>query len=144
MEFGWLNVFGAGIVILMLVPNVVYALRHREEENLCTNKLMNLVEQIGRYGCIVLMWFPLMVWKFGFASKTAMIVYSLGNGLLLLVYWIVFFFYMQEQIRGRAVALAVIPACIFLLSGISLGHWLLVCFAVLFAIGHVYVTLSNC
>ena len=144
MEFGWLNVFGAGIVILMLVPNVVYALRHREEENLCSNKLMNLVEQIGRYGCIVLMWFPLMVWKFGFASKTAMIVYSLGNGLLLLVYWIVFFFYMQEQIRGRAVALAVIPACIFLLSGISLGHWLLVCFAVLFAIGHVYVTLSNC
>ncbi len=143
MEFGWLNVFGAGIVILMLAPNVVYALRHRDEENLCTNKLMNLVEQIGRYACIVLMWFPLMVWKFGFSNKIAMITYFFGNGVLLLAYWIVFLLYMKEQSRDRAVALAVIPACIFLISGISLGHWLLVCFAVLFAIGHIYVTIRN-
>ena len=40
-------------------------------------------------------------------------------------------------------ALAVLPSCIFLLSGILLRHWLLVGFAVLFAIGHIYVTLKN-
>ncbi len=143
MEFGWLNIFGACIVVLMLVPNIVYALRNKGEGNLCKNKFMNLVEQIGRYACIVLMWFPLMVWKFGFASKIAMISYFMSNGLLLLIYWIVFFIYMKEKSRGRAFALAIVPSFIFLLSGILLGHWLLVCFAVLFAIGHIYVTIQN-
>ena len=61
MEFGWLNIFGACIVVLMLVPNIIYAIGNKGEVNHCTNKLMNLVEQIGRYACIVLMWFPLMV-----------------------------------------------------------------------------------
>ena len=143
MEFGWLNIFGACIVVLMLVPNIIYAIGNKGEVNHCTNKLMNLVEQIGRYACIVLMWFPLMVWKFGFASKIAMMSYFLGNGLLLLIYWIVFFIFMKGKSRGRALVLAIVPSCIFLLSGILLGHWLLVCFAVLFAFGHAYVTIKN-
>ena len=41
MEFGWINVFGAIIVILMLIPNIVYALRHKGERNLCQNRFMN-------------------------------------------------------------------------------------------------------
>ncbi len=143
MEFGWLNVFGACIVALMLVPNIVYALRNKGERNLCKNRLMNILEQIGRYACIVLMWLPLMVWEFGFASKTAMILYFLCNGSLLLVYWIVFFFYMSEKTKGRALALAIVPSFIFLFSGILLRHWLLVAFSVVFAIGHIYVTMKN-
>ena len=69
MEFGWINLFGGVLVLLMLIPNIVYALKNREEQNLCTNRLMNLAEQVGRYGCIVLMWLPLLVWKFGFWGK---------------------------------------------------------------------------
>ena len=68
MSFGWINVFGTIIVVLMLVPNVVYALKNRGEENRCTNRWMNLLEQIGRYGCIAFMWFPLLVGKFSFRS----------------------------------------------------------------------------
>ncbi len=143
MEFGWLNVFGACIVVLMLVPNIVYALRHKNVGNLCTNSFMNIIEQVGRYACIMLMWLPLMVCKFGFASKIAMVIYFLGNGLLLLVYWIVFFFYMKGKTRGRAIALATVPSCMFLLSGLMLRHWLLVGFSALFAIGHIYVTIQN-
>lgn len=102
MEFGWLNIFGAFIVVLMLVPNIIYAIGNKGEVNHCTNKLMNLVEQIGRYACIVLMWFPLMVYMFGFTSKIAMISYFLGNGLLLLIYWIVFFIFIKGKSRGKA------------------------------------------
>ena len=29
MEFGWINVFGAIIVTLMLIPNIVYAIKNR-------------------------------------------------------------------------------------------------------------------
>ena len=143
MEFGWINVFGAVIVILMLIPNIVYAIKNKGEKNLCTNRFMNAIEQIGRYACIVLMWLPILVWEFGFASVFEMLLYAAGNALLLAAYWIVFAIYMKRRSAGLALALAIIPACIFLLSGILLRHWLLVGFAVLFAVGHIYVTEKN-
>ena len=65
MEFGWINLFGAAIVIVMMLPNILYAVKFPNAENKCSNPIMNVIEQIGRYGCIVLMWFPILVWKFG-------------------------------------------------------------------------------
>ena len=143
MSFGWINVFGAIIVVLMLVPNVVYALKNRGEENRCTNRWMNLLEQIGRYGCIAFMWFPLLVGKFSFRSVPEMTLYLGGNGALLAVYWFVYARYLRERTRRRALTLAVVPACIFHMSGLLLRHWLLVVFALFFAVGHIYVTTQN-
>lgn len=143
MEFGWINLFGGIIVLLMLIPNIVYALKNREERNLCTNRVMNVVEQAGRYGCIVWMWLPLLVWKFGFRSAPEMLLYFLGNGVLLVAYWLVFARYMRKKTAKRALVLAILPACIFLLSGLLLRHWLLVGFGLLFAVGHIYVTTIN-
>ena len=143
MEFGWINLFGGIIVILMLIPNIVYALQNRDKQSLCANKLMNILEQAGRYGCIVLMWLPLLVWKFGFKSVPEMLLYFVGNGALLLAYWLVYAQYLKQRTARRALALAVIPACIFLLSGLLLRHWLLAGFALLFAVGHIYVTAMN-
>ncbi|MBR5064962.1 MAG: hypothetical protein IKX09_01785 [Oscillospiraceae bacterium] len=143
MEFGWISVFGAVIVILMLIPNIVYALRNPGEKNNCTSKIMNAIEQIGRYACIVLMWLPLLVWKFGFPSVFEMLLYLFGNGLLLVLYWAVYAAFLKRKTGKRALALAVIPACIFLMSGLLLRHWLLVVSAVLFGVGHIYVTRKN-
>ena len=143
MEFGWINVFGAAIVILMLVPNIIYALKNKDEKNLCSSTLINVMEQIGRYACIILMWLPLLVWEFGFASVAGMIIYLVGNAILLAAYWIVFARYMKKKDKNLALTLAILPTCIFLLSGLVLRHWLLAGFAVLFGIGHIYVTLKN-
>ena len=46
-------------------------------------RLINVTEQVGRYGCIVLMWLPLLVWEFGFAGVGEMLLYFGGNGVLL-------------------------------------------------------------
>lgn len=143
MEFGWINVFGAVIVVFLMIPNIVYALRNKTGKNLCTNKYMNLMEQIGRYACIVLMWLPLSVWKFDFASVFEMLLYLAGNGIFLGAYWFVFILYLKKKNANRALILAVLPTCIFLLSGLLLRHWLLVGFSILFAIGHIYVTQKN-
>lgn len=143
MEFGWINLFGAVIVILMLIPNIVYAVKNKSEQNLCTNRFMNVIEQLGRYACIVLMWFPLLVWRFDFESKLDMILYLAGNGIFLAVYWIVFARYLKEKNAKRALILAILPSGIFLMSGLLLRHWLLTGFAVLFAVGHIYVTEKN-
>ena len=104
---------------------------------------MNVIEQIGRYACIVLMWLPLPVKKFGFASVLEMALYMACNGMLLAVYWVVFAVYMKRKTARLALTLAVIPACIFLISGILLRHWLPAGFAVLLAVGHLYVTHEN-
>ena len=143
MEFGWINVFGAVFVVLMLIPNIIYAINNAGERNLCKNLFMNLTEQIGRYACIVLMWLPLLVWKFGFTSVFEMVLYIVGNGALLTAYWILFAVYMKRKALWLALVLAILPACIFLLSGILLRHWLLVGFAVMFTVGHFYVTKKN-
>ena len=143
MEFGWINIFGAVIVIVMLIPNIVYAIKNKGEKNYCTNLFMNIIEQIGRYACIALMWLPLLVWKFGFASVLEMILYLTCNGIFLAVYWITFAIYMNRKSLQLALVLAIVPACIFIFSGILLRHWLLAGFAILFAVGHIYVTYKN-
>lgn len=143
MKFGWINAFGGGIVVLMLIPNIVYAVKNKDEKNLCTNKLMNIIEQAGRYACIVLMWLPLLVWEFGFNSVNDMLIYVLANSVLVVSYWLVFAKYLKEKTKITAVVLAVIPSLIFILSGLILRHWLLLAAAVLFAVGHIYVTYQN-
>ncbi|MBQ9814162.1 MAG: hypothetical protein IJM53_00560 [Lachnospiraceae bacterium] len=143
MRFGWINIFGACIVVIMLIPNIIYSIRNKNEQNLCTNRFMNVLEQVGRYACIILMWLPLLVWKFGFASVFEMALYLLCNGVLITAYIVIFIIYLRRKSHALALILAVLPSCIFLLSGLLLRHWLLVGFAVVFAIGHIYVTVKN-
>lgn len=126
----------------MLIPNIFFAIKNIDEKNLCTNRFMNVIEQIGRYACIVLMWLPLLVREFDFPSTAGFIVYLVGNGALIAAYRILFIYYDRKSVK-LALALAIIPSCIFLLSGITLRHWLLAAAAVLFAVGHVFVTYDN-
>ena len=57
--------------------------------------------------------------------------------------YITFAFYLKRKTGKRALALAVLPACIFLLSGLLLHHWLLAAFALLFGAAHIYVVKKN-
>ena len=43
MEFGPINLAGGILVALILVPNIIYALRNPGAENKCTNQWMNLM-----------------------------------------------------------------------------------------------------
>lgn len=143
MQFGWINLFGALIVVLMLIPNIIFALKYKDVENKCKHGFMNCMEQVGRYACMVLMWLPLAVWKFSFRSVAGMLMYLFGNGILLLAYLVTWVFYFKKPARRRALALAILPAVIFLISGVLLRHWLLFIAAVLFGGGHIYVTKEN-
>ncbi len=139
MKFGWINIFGAVIVIVMMIPNIVFAVKYKGEKNECSNRFMTAAEQIGRYACIILMWLPLPAGEFGFAHVSGMLVYLFGNACLLTAYLAVFARYMKKRSAGPALAAAILPACVFLLSGLTLRRWLLTGAALLFAAGHVYV-----
>ncbi|MDD3429607.1 MAG: hypothetical protein PHG02_06350 [Oscillospiraceae bacterium] len=143
MEFNWINFFGLGIVSVMMIPNIFYAVKYPTAKNKCKNKIINAVEQIGRYGAFALMFFPLGVWKFKFFSATDFLVYVFANVSLLLIYLLAWVFYFGKATLPKALVLAVVPCGIFFLSGVMLKHWLLVAASLLFAVGHIYITYKN-
>ena len=141
MEFGWINLFGAGIIVLIMIPNIIYATGQKQDETqIEVPRGLSACEQVGRYGCIILMWLPLLVWKFGFGSVEVFLIYLIGNGALLLCYYLSWMLYSRKKTLSVAMALAIIPTAIFLLSGILLQHWLLVAFAILFGACHCTIT----
>lgn len=140
---GWLNVFGLVMVILLLVPNIIYAVKFRDTQNLCKNKVMNILEQIGRYSSMFLMVFNLGIVEFGFSSINAFLVYYFGSIMFILVYWIIWIIFFVKQSMWNRMALAIIPMLLFLLIGCTLRHVLLIVTGILFGVGHIYVTYVN-
>lgn len=134
-----MNILGLIIVVLLLVPNIIYAVRNRNQSNRCTNIFMNIAEQIGRYACMFLMVFT----EFWYKSTGAFVIYIFGNAILMCAYWVIWILYFRQQTWFKQIGLALIPAFIFLLSGITMRHYLLVVFAVLFGISHFYVASKN-
>lgn len=140
---GWLNLFGLILVILLLIPNIIYAVQNREQKNLCRNTLMNNLEQIGRYVCMFLMVFHIGIAEYGFASVAAFLIYGFGNGILILAYWITWGLYFRRRSFKKQMALAILPTCIFLLCGVTMQHYLLILFGGIFGLSHIYVTAKN-
>lgn len=139
----WINVWGIAIIVIILIPNIAYAISHKGQKNLCKNKLMNIIEQVGRYACIIFMIFDVGKDGFGFYSPEAFGVYLVGNIMLLIAYLAFWCLYFIAWGYNRAMMLAVIPSAIFLLCGITLQNWLLIASAVIFSVGHIYVTHDN-
>jgi len=139
----WLNIFGLIIVILIMLPNIIYAIKFHGIDNKCKSNIMNIVEQIGRYSSMFFIIFNIGLVEYGFSSVEAFVIYFVGNTMLLIVYWIIWILYFINKTLWKSMALAIIPTAIFLLSGIASRHYLLVISAIIFGIGHVYVTYQN-
>lgn len=141
MIFSIFNLFCAGIVVLLLIPNLIYALRHRGGGISSSNRAINLLEQIGRFGCMIFMVVPLGVkgGGLGFYSVEGLIIWGVGIMLLLLAYYACWAFFAWRPGRRLALALAVIPCGVFLLSAVLLRHWVLAVFAGIFTGTHLYI-----
>ena len=143
-NFGWLNGAGLIIIILLLIPNIIYALKGRNPAGRYSgSKVMCVLEQTGRYASMFFMVFHIGIGESGFCSAGAILFYGIGNSVLLLLYWIVWMLYFCEHTFRKEVALAIIPVCIFVLSGVTSGNILLVAGGVIFDIGHLYVICQN-
>ena len=138
-----LNLFGLILVVLLLVPNIIYAIKNKGQENQCQNRVMNILEQIGRYSCMFLMVFNVGIAEFGFGSKEAFLIYLFGNVILMLAYQITWVLYFISESYPKQMVLAILPTLLFLLNGFTMRHWLLVVFAIIFGVSHIYVTNKN-
>lgn len=140
MPSGWLSLSGGAIVAAMLLPNLLDAARGRGGENLCKNRWMNALEQIGRYGSMLFMVWPV---GGGFGSKAAWVAWTVLCLLLTAGYLIVWIPYFRHPARPLALALAILPSLIFILRGAFLRCVPLALCGALFAVGHIDVTDQN-
>ena len=141
MLFGMFNLWCAGIVLLLLIPNIIYAVRCKGGGISSSNPAINALEQIGRFGCMIFMVVPLGVkgGEFGFYSWEELIIWGFGTMLLLAVYYICWAFYAWRPGRKLELALAILPCLVFLLSAVTLRHWVLAVFTGIFAGAHLYI-----
>ena len=143
MQFGWINVVNAFAVVFLIAVNLICARKGIADSWKSRRKVVNVFEQIGRYGCMALMILPLTAgWEFGFSSEWRMVAWLLLTVALLVAYAVL---WACKRRGGKAVlyALAIVPVCLFLLNGVLLGHWLLAAFAVLFGACHLCIVHEN-
>ncbi len=162
LSYSWISIWGIFIVVLILIPNIIYALIkskkdndkkeiHKDQKNhkkqlnnkaddLLLSKAIRILEQIGRYGCMILMIFNIGIAEFGFPSVYAFLMYFVGNIVLILAYWITWMMFFHTETEKKAMALTIIPTCLFILNGITMRHYLLIICAIIFGITHIYVT----
>ncbi len=135
-------VYGLVIVLIILVPNVVFALCNKDGfENNWHNKAVEILEQVGRFGCMIFMF--IVIPEISFSSDESFALYIIVNMALLLLYcllWIVFF---KKDNMAKAVFLSVIPSVIFLFSGIISFNIPLIIAAVIFSPCHILISVKN-
>lgn len=143
MEFNWINLFNAITIILILIPNIIFAIKNKGSQVERAARLVCVIEQIFRYACMILMILPIFTWEFGFSPLEFMFSYLIGNVILLILYFIFWGLYFKRNTISRALALAIIPVLIFANTAISVKHWALLAAAIVFGACHIYITYQN-
>lgn len=129
---------------VILIPNMIFAAKCPEGfENAWQNKTVELLEQIGRFGCFGFMIVHIPGTWFGFPSDEAFAVYLLANTLLIGCYCLIWMICFRKNSLFRALALSILPSLVFLLSGILSRSPLLILSALLFAPCHILLSYKN-
>lgn len=140
----WFNVFGLCFMAVIMIPNIIFALKCKDGfENEWKNKTVEVMEQIGRFGCFGFMIFNVPGTCFGWRSDEAFAVYLIVNTVLVLLYCLIWIVCFKKNSVFRAIALSVIPSVIFLFSGIISRSVLLIVSAVIFAPCHITISYKN-
>lgn len=140
----WFNYYGLIIMAIIMIPNIVYAVKHKNNNsNTYHNKAVEVMEQIGRYACFVLMIFNIPYTYFDFWFEYALVVYLSVNGGLCLAYLIFWVICWKRNDKLKALSLSVLPSCIFLFSGIMLASIPLIAFSILFGANHILISYKN-
>lgn len=140
----WINPFGLVFMAVILIPNIVFALKCKDGfANKWENKTVQIIEQVGRFGCFGFMIVNIPGTCFGWWSDEAFALYLIADTLLVLLYCLIWIVCFQKKSLFRALALSIIPSILFLFSGIMSRSVLLILSAALFAPSHIVISYKN-
>lgn len=140
---GWFNVFGLVFIVVIMIPNIIFAIKCKGGfENKWNNKAIEIMEQVGRFGCLGLMIFNVPGTWFGWWSNEAFAIYLIIDTFLiaLCVIWVICW---KKNNVFRALALSIIPSVVFLFSGVMSRSTLLIFATILFAPTHILISYKN-
>ena len=140
----YVNLCGLIFVTVILIPNIIFALRCKDGfKNRYQNKPVETLEQIGRFGCFLCMFITIpcmnVPYWFGQAEK----VYLISGIILVSLYCLGWVLLWKENSVRKSLYLSIIPALLFLESGIISGNVPLIGFAVIFAPCHILISYKN-
>lgn len=140
----WFNLTGLIFVVVLLIPNIIYAATNKDGfAGEFHNKLVETGEQIGRFGCFILMFIQPSFVTLGYIYDGAQALYLILGIVLLALYcggWIVF---RKGNSIAKALTLSILPSVLFLESGILTLNIPLIALSVVFAICHITISYKN-
>ena len=140
----WINIFGTLFIVVIMVPNIIFALKCREGfENKWNNKGVEIIEQIGRFGCFGFMVVNIPGTWLGWWSNEAFAIYLIANSIMIMIYCLIWIICFRKNSVFKALALSIIPSVIFIFSGIMSRSVLLIVAALLFAPAHIMISYKN-
>lgn len=149
-EFGggntmeWINIFGIVFIAIIMIPNIVFAIKCKDGfENKWNNKSVEIIEQIGRFGCFGFMVIKIPGTWFGWWTDKVFSIYLIVNIVLIILYCVIWIICFRKNTVFRALALSIIPSVIFLFCGIMSRSILLIITSLLFAPAHILISYKN-
>lgn len=140
----WFNPYGLAILLIFMAPNVLYARRCPEGFlNRWHSPAVEVLEQIGRFGCFALMVFNIPGTFAGFWFGGGLAVYLAVNAVLTAAYCVIWAVCFRQSSVFRALALSILPSVIFLFSGAMLLSVPLLIAALIFAPCHIAISYKN-
>lgn len=140
----WFNIYGLIFIVIIMIPNIVFALKCKEGfVNKYNNKFVELFEQIGRFGSFIFMIFNIPKTYLDFYFNNGLILYLIVDSILVTLYCLIWAICFKKTSVFRALLLSIIPSILFLYSGIMIRSILLIIFSLIFAPCHILISYKN-
>ena len=140
----YFNIFGLVFISLMLILNIIFAFKCKDGfKNNWNNRSVEIIEQIGRFGCMFFMVINIPHTYFGWFSDEIFSIYIIVNTILVILYFAFWIICYKQNSIFRALVLSIIPSIIFLFSGALSRSIPLIISALLFAPTHILISYKN-
>lgn len=135
---------GLLLMAVILIPNILFARLHPEGfANQYHNRALEILEQLGRFGCFGCMIVSIPRLCLGFWFPHALLIYRIVNGALVLAYCLIWYLCWNQNSVFKSLALSILPSAVFLFSGILQWNLPLILFSILFAPCHIAISCQN-
>ena len=138
------NFYGFNAIIILLGANLFTVLGKKVKfTEYYHNKIVTVLEQIGRFGCIITMIINIPYTCFGFFIDYGNYVYPVFTGVMVAVYIIGWLKKGEKESVGYALLLSIVPSVLFLIDGILILNVPLIVFSLIFAPTHILISYKN-
>lgn len=140
----YVNLYGLVFIIIIMIPNIIFAIKCKNGfTNKFHNKIIEILEQIGRFGCFIFMIVNVPYTSFGFKSDEAFALYLIIDSILVFLYCLIWLICFKKNSIFRSLTLSIIPSILFIFSGIISNYILLIVFSLIFAPTHILISYKN-